>query len=894
MTANFLQWNPFIQTGTFSFKDIGMQALYFPGIIVMKLFPNPFGYNFLLLFHYSLAGFFTFLFLREQKLIKTAAFLGGMIFMFCGFLAAHKGHHTMMMSSAYLPIVLYFIERYFTTTKISNLFLGAFAFSLSILADYIAVPMYIGMVSYPYIIFRALTESAFTLKNFPGMSKKIFLSSFIIYMGGLFLAAIEVVPIIESLPYINRQSVGYDFFSSYSFPIEQLPMLLFPFIFGTQSPSPTLYSNIYYGQWNLTEMAGYMGILPFLFAVLSVLLFGKIEWKVYFWAAVSLFAFVLVLGDSTPIYPLMYKVPIYNMFRASARNWLEVNFAVAILSSFFVHNIITDQSLLKQRFFDAVTWLVLAFGAVVVFILAFSKNLISSVELKQAWLENTRLDSAAIFIPLTIIFISIILLYFLYRYKGQVSYWIVIGIVIFLDLFSFGHFHDTGYATYDIFQNRKNEIASFLDGAEHDPALYRILTLNMTDIEKQLYPNINMLYGFNAVNAYSPIWMRDYKSLTTFVENGILSQKISLLHNSKIISLLSTKYVITADPSDVAFLESLYTTSHFLPDSVVLSGAQENQWEFISVERGEDSSAILRSAGPNQVSLMQIPFELQPGVMYKVKFKARITNNSSSPGDILIVDLFGENYDFPQQEYHYASSMLSNEFQEFDVSLYSGFDGPALAFLRLFTFSEGAYEIKDVELFETIPVVPYFGSKEIHQNLSLLYVPVYEESNGARVYENINFLPRVRFVSNIMPVKNAGDAINILWSDDDLNPATTALVEGLENEKFGLNDGVVLQTDFSKNNLVRLTVKTGEKGFLVLSDTWYPGWVATVDGREIQIYKTNAVSRGILIEGEGQHQVEFKFVPVSFYIGLLVSGLTALIMILWSVIAHKMEPKSVL
>jgi uncharacterized membrane protein YfhO len=80
---------------------------------------------------------------------------------------------------------------------------------------------------------------------------------------------------------------------------------------------------------------------------------------------------------------------------------------------------------------------------------------------------------------------------------------------------------------------------------------------------------------------------------------------------------------------------------------------------------------------------------------------------------------------------------------------------------------------------------------------------------------------------------------------------------------------------------VRLKVKTGDSSFLVLSDSYYVGWKAYVDGKETPIYKTNATSRGVVIQGAGEHQVTFRFVPVSFYIGLALSLLTLVFSILW-------------
>ena len=128
----------------------------------------------------------------------------------------------------------------------------------------------------------------------------------------------------------------------------------------------------------LTEESGYMAILPILFALLTIMLFLRKDKQIIFWTMVGLLGFLLVLGNSTPIYSLMYRVPVYNMFRASARNWLEVNFAIAVLASFFIHFLIVNIDVPKQSFYKAVHWLVIALISSVFFILQFGSVLIAT------------------------------------------------------------------------------------------------------------------------------------------------------------------------------------------------------------------------------------------------------------------------------------------------------------------------------------------------------------------------------------------------------------------------------------------------------------------------------------------------------------------------------------
>ncbi len=60
---------------------------------------------------------------------------------------------------------------------------------------------------------------------------------------------------------------------------------------------------------------------------------------------------------------------------------------------------------------------------------------------------------------------------------------------------------------------------------------------------------------------------------------------------------------------------------------------------------------------------------------------------------------------------------------------------------------------------------------------------------------------------------------------------------------------------------------------LFLSDNYYPGWKAYVDNKETKIYRANYTFRSIYLPS-GNHSVAFKYNPLSFKIGSVVSLLS--------------------
>jgi uncharacterized membrane protein YfhO len=81
---------------------------------------------------------------------------------------------------------------------------------------------------------------------------------------------------------------------------------------------------------------------------------------------------------------------------------------------------------------------------------------------------------------------------------------------------------------------------------------------------------------------------------------------------------------------------------------------------------------------------------------------------------------------------------------------------------------------------------------------------------------------------------------------------------------------------------IEIQVQAAAPGYLVLLDTFYPGWTATLDGQPTPIYRANYLSRAVFMPA-GQHQVIFTYRPFSFRIGgglsLLVLGL--LLVVAW-------------
>ena len=77
---------------------------------------------------------------------------------------------------------------------------------------------------------------------------------------------------------------------------------------------------------------------------------------------------------------------------------------------------------------------------------------------------------------------------------------------------------------------------------------------------------------------------------------------------------------------------------------------------------------------------------------------------------------------------------------------------------------------------------------------------------------------------------------------------------------------------------VVLRAANARPGVLVLTDVAYPGWQATVDGRETPIARVDFLLRGIALP-PGRHRVELRYRPLSWRVGWITS-LVALLVLL--------------
>lgn len=76
---------------------------------------------------------------------------------------------------------------------------------------------------------------------------------------------------------------------------------------------------------------------------------------------------------------------------------------------------------------------------------------------------------------------------------------------------------------------------------------------------------------------------------------------------------------------------------------------------------------------------------------------------------------------------------------------------------------------------------------------------------------------------------------------------------------------------------VEIQIKTEAPGYLVIADTWMPGWLATLDGREVPVLRGNRAQRVVVIPYSGNHHVILRYEPPGLMAGMTISALAWLL-----------------
>jgi hypothetical protein len=169
------------------------------------------------------------------------------------------------------------------------------------------------------------------------------------------------------------------------------------------------------------------------------------------------------------------------------------------------------------------------------------------------------------------------------------------------------------------------------------------------------------------------------------------------------------------------------------------------------------------------------------------------------------------------------------------------------------------------------------------------YRPAFQEA-GVLVQENRGAFPRAFAVPDAIIAPDAQSALELM-THGPLQPRRQVVLENgdvgpdgwpvlaaprwASGDRLGPPYGEVQIVEY-ESGLVSVEAESAG-GYLVLTDAYYPGWRAYVDGEEAPIYRGDYLFRAVPLP-PGRHLVQFRFAPASFETGLTIARLALMVL----------------
>lgn len=344
--AGFLPfWNPLNGMGAPLLANYQLAFFYPPGWLLYALKEvggnewMAWGHTLVLAAHLSWAGYGVARLIRQLGLSELSQVAAGLAFSLSSYLIARAGFFSMVWSAAWLPWIVYLVEKIGdATTEAKRWNTAAYmglCVGMQLLSGHAQLTFYslVFAVSWSLVVGIAKGEAKPLWKTmlFTGIACVI----------GAAVAAVQLIPTFELLQQSQRAAaVDFEIAMTYSFWPWRLLTFLAPGFFGNPA-----YGD-YWGYASYWEDAVYMGLLPFLMALTTAgkAFSTKNDHQGVAVRMRALWCFVVVgtllaLGSNTPIFPFLYEnVPTFNMFQAPARYMLWTVFSLSILAAYGIEN----------------------------------------------------------------------------------------------------------------------------------------------------------------------------------------------------------------------------------------------------------------------------------------------------------------------------------------------------------------------------------------------------------------------------------------------------------------------------------------------------------------------------------------------------------------------------
>ena len=866
-------WNTLPLAGVPGLGDPQLQQLY-PLRWVFAVLPREVGFNLFIVFSYVLASSLSFGYAFTLTRSVLAAAIGGLVFGMSGYMIAHLGHTGLVPAAAWLPLIIWSLEKLRREVSLGWLIIAALSIAMTIIAGHPQAFTYSIYLAFAYAVCLGSTSTL-------GWLRYVGLCLLVVCIGSA-LAAAHILPMIELADLSVRSEMQFEAFKQYSLPITQVRMMLFPYLFGgAYLPNfPT-----YFGQWNLAEITGYVGLLTLVLAGIGC----SYRWNDrlgVFWLGAAAVSFSLALGDATPLLRITYYLPVINKLRAPARHFHEMALALSVLAAFGVHALQCHGESRK------VATRAVAIGAAIMllglcFVVIFYDEL-QSTALARGTSLPPHYANPALWMPILVFTFSTIALFYWLKNVDSHARKVLLVTVLAIDLGSFGWFAGWRWGPPATILSTPDFAAKYLSDLNAE----RQRLMPMLGWEEPVLPFSTMmsqLYGIPSVGGYGALLIQRYAGLSLATNAGWINPSV-LLPADRAPDLLAARYIVVPRSDSSR------------------SGSNGMQWSGQDLPIGLGTGCGTNN--PRQAKII-LPAALaidRIGIVSRMACSTAL-GQAQDVAKLTVTDANGHSRvrvlraGQDTAEWAIDCADVSSITKHSRARVFDSWDTVRAGFptcqghrfVSEVAVDAGSYKellidwIPDSPNVMTISKISLLDGRTGRSYVVGEYDFLFADSarfqhvqdfEASSVYRNLRAMPRVWLVSEVISAR--GEEIlqairtSVMPDGTAYDPRRTAFVEepfSLQSiAQQGRHSAVIVDLSGER---VEITTQAPSPAFLVLSDVYYPGWTATIDGQETKIFRTNYALRGVTVPSGG-HSIVFRYRPASFYLGLLISTLTAL------------------
>jgi len=840
-------WNPYLFLGVPFLANIQSAVLYPLNLLFLWL-PAPKMVAYSIVLHVFLAGVFTYLYARRAlKMSPLSALVAAVVFALSGFLGAQAEHVNQLSVFAWLPLLLLlFHEAYTRQSRIYGLF-ASLVVGLQFLA---------GHAQASFINLSALGCYAIylSLKRGGGRRTLPIWRALGLVMGvtllGAGLAAVQLLPTLELSP-LSLRGGGLTYRQAVSFSLRPTLLLL--------SLLPSFDYNPF------SEYIAYVGVTPILLASLALL--RKRENA--FFGALALLGIFLALGLYNPFYYLLYRlVPGFSLFRVPARWLFLYTFGLATLAGLGMEEWLDmgppPWGAIRARLESGSTLLIV--GLLFLLVSAFlflGKPLLRIVliwlalgGLGLALLSLGGKRSAVVRSLLGVLLVGE--LFFASRYlaydqaTAPEAYSSLRTAVTHLladeGLYRVLSVSDTSFDPGDL-----GEMQGIFEGQLPEEAIYDYVVA--TKWKEVLAPNLSLHYKIATIDGYDGGLL----PLARYIEleglflppeevslDGRMGERLGEIPPARLLSLMNVKYVIQDKVGDVWVDGVYYDLAHRL----ILGRGEEKEISEIPWFPTTSLGLVSHLVGANEVEqgtpVAEIVVTDEEGGEEVYYLRAGI---DTAEGE------------YEEGAHHQRGRVVRRDEEGDEYHAWVRLREPVIpqSIEVRYLLPLGEFHLRGITLIE--------GRTGAHR--SLVVSPAYRlvHSGDVKIYENLENLPRAFVVHRARVSEVPLEAMK----EEAFDPGQEVILSqgpGGYLEEGKAQDRVSMVSYQPERVVVQAHL--GAPGYLVLTDAYYPGWKALVDGRPAKIERADYYFRAVYLE-EGEHTIEFVYAPLSFKVGVVIS-----------------------